>query len=112
MELGQTYKLTIEGYDMNGFGVAHEEKRVIFVEGAMENEVVIAKITNVHKKYAFAQTIRILEASPDRIEPACPYYHQCGGCDLLHVKYGVEKKIKEINISPCFHISLCPALDT
>ena len=54
MEINETYKLTINGYDMNGYGVAKLDNRVIFVEKAMDGEVVIAKITNVHKKYAFA----------------------------------------------------------
>lgn len=95
MEINETYKLTINGYDMNGYGVAKLDNKVIFVEKAMDGEVVIAKITNVHKKYAFAVMIKLLSPSKNRIEPLCPYSQLCGGCDLLHIDYETEKKIKE-----------------
>ena len=95
MEINETYKLTINGYDMNGYGVAKLDNRVIFVEKAMDGEVVIAKITNVHKKYAFAVMIKLLSPSKNRIEPLCPYSQLCGGCDLLHIDYETEKIIKE-----------------
>ncbi len=95
MEVGKTYKVKIEGYDVNGYGVAHIDNKVVFVEGACKDEVVIAKITSPHKKYAFAVCERILEQSNDRITPACPYFELCGGCDLMHIDYNVEKQIKE-----------------
>lgn len=96
MELDQTYKLSIEGYDVNGYGVAHHDNKVVFVEGACKDEVVIARATSVHKKYSFAKTERILgDSSKDRITPACPYYDYCGGCDLLHIDYDTEVSIKE-----------------
>lgn len=95
MEVGKTYKLEIESYDVNGYGVSHIDNKVVFVEKALAGEVVIAKITNIHKKYAFAITIRVLEQSENRIEPKCQYYHLCGGCDLLHLNYDTECYIKE-----------------
>ena len=95
MEIGETYKLKIEGYDMKGYGVAHHEKKVIFVDGALDGETVIARITAPHKKYAFATLERVLEESPDREEPKCPYYGICGGCDLMHMSYKSECLVKE-----------------
>ena len=68
MEIGSTYKLKIEGYDMKGYGVAHYEKKVIFVEGALDGETIIARITSPHKKYAFAVVDRVLEGSLNREE--------------------------------------------
>ena len=95
MELGQTYRLVIEGYDMNGFGVGHLDNRVVFVEGAMKGEDVIVKIINIHKKYAFAEVVKILTKSEFRCEAICPYFGECGGCDLMHMPYEIEKEIKE-----------------
>ncbi len=102
MELGKIYELNITSYDMNGWGVASLDNKVIFVEKAMKAEVVLAKITNIHKKYAFAQTVKVLEASTERIESICPYYEGCGGCDLLHMNYQVECEIKEAKIKNSF----------
>jgi len=95
MEIGNTYKVLIDSYDVNGYGVAHIDKKIVFVEGAMEGEEVICEITNSHKKYAFAKVNRILQKSDKRIESLCPYSEYCGGCDLLYMDYSVEASIKE-----------------
>ena len=95
MELNQTYKVKIDSYDINGYGVCHIDKKIVFVEGAMESEDVIIKITDIHSKFCFAKAIKILAPSNNRIEPKCPYSSFCGGCDLLHMDYETECKIKE-----------------
>ena len=94
MKPSETYNLKIDSFDVNGYGVAHHQNKVIFVMGAMAGETVIARIVNVHKKYAFAEALEILEVSPDRIRPKCPYYEACGGCDLMHMNYECEASIK------------------
>jgi 23S rRNA (uracil1939-C5)-methyltransferase len=98
MNLGETYKVKIDNFDINGYGVAHIDGQVVFVEGAMEGETVICKITNPKRKYSFAEAIKILEPSKDRIEPLCPYYEYCGGCDMMHIKYETECMIKELRV--------------
>lgn len=95
MEEGKVYKVRIEDYDINGLGVAKMEGIVLFVEKALKDEVVLARITSLHKKYAFAKTVKVLEANPERLLSSCPYYEGCGGCDLLHIQYKTECKIKE-----------------
>lgn len=95
MEVGMTYTASVESFDMNGFGVAHIENRVVFIDGAMKEELILCEITNVHKKYAFAKTLKILKASENRIISCCPYSERCGGCDLLHMNYRTECEIKE-----------------
>jgi 23S rRNA (uracil1939-C5)-methyltransferase len=98
MNLGETYKVKIDNFDINGYGVAHIDGQVVFVEGAMEGETVICKITNPKRKYSFAEAIKILEPSKDRVEPSCPYYEYCGGCDMMHIKYETECMIKELRV--------------
>lgn len=102
MEEGKVVQIEIEGYDMNGLGVAKYNGIIVFVSKAMKGETVLAEITNVHKKYAFAKTIRVLQPSVDRIEPVCPYCEGCGGCDLLHMKYETECQVKEDKVRNAF----------
>lgn len=102
MEEGKVYKVTIEDYDINGLGVAKLDGIVIFVEKALKDEVVLAQITSLHKKYAFAKTVKVLEAIPERLVSSCPYYEGCGGCDLLHMQYKTECKIKENKVKTSF----------
>ncbi len=102
MELGKTYELFIEGYDMNGLGVSKKDNVVIFVEKALKGEKVRALITSLHKKYAFAKTVEVLEESSDRTTSPCEYYEGCGGCDLLHMKYNIECMVKEDKVKNSF----------
>ena len=94
MKEKETYKVNIESFDINGYGVCHIDSKVVFVLGAVKDEEVIIEIINVHKKYAFAKIVRILTESPLRVIPNCEYYEHCGGCDMMHIPYNVEAEIK------------------
>ena len=69
----------------DGRGVAsHAEKRV-FVHGALPGERVNVQITSRRRNYDEGEAIEIIEPSPDRVEPQCPHFGQCGGCSLQHL---------------------------
>ena len=95
MEVGQRINTVVDSYDINGYGVCHIDKKIVFAEGAMEGESVIIEITDIHKNFCFAKTIKVLEKSKNRIEEACMFSKLCGGCNLLHIDYETELKIKE-----------------
>ncbi len=61
--------------------------RVVFVRHALPGEEVVAEVTEVHRGYLRADAVEVLSASPDRVEPPCPWARpgRCGGCDLQHV---------------------------
>ena len=90
--------VTIESYDSNGYGVAHVNKKVIFIPKALKDEKVKVKIINDHKKYAFAEIVSFINKSPLRIEEECPYAAYCGGCDFFHMPYDIEAQIKEDSV--------------
>lgn len=102
MEEGKIVKLEIEGYDMNGLGVAKLDGIVVFVSKALKGEVVQAVLTHVHKKYAFAKAVKIITPSLERIVSPCPYEEGCGGCDLLHMQYKTECRVKEDKVKNAF----------
>ena len=95
MVVGQRINTVVDSYDINGYGVCHIDKKIVFAEGAMEGESVIIEITDIHKNFCFAKTIKVLEKSKNRIEEACAFSKLCGGCNLLHMDYETELKIKE-----------------
>lgn len=93
-------KVTIDGLDHYGRGVVRKDK-IIFVENALPKEIVEIKKNKEKKKYIEAETISIEKESKDRCKPNCPYYKECGGCNLLHMRYEKtlsfkENKVKEI----------------
>lgn len=85
--VGQNVNVTIKRLGINGEGVGHVDRQVIFVEGALPDEVVQVKVTKVEKNFAHGMITKIITASPYRIKPACPVYEQCGGCQLQHLSY-------------------------
>ena len=101
MNLSDRRVVTIDTLDHQGRGIAHIDHFVIFVFNALIGEQVEIEITKIKKKIVEAKVIKILKASPERIESICPYFKECGGCDLLHMSYQnqllyKENKVKEI----------------
>lgn len=85
---GERVELTVGAVAHGGHCVARlPEGPVVFVRHAIPGERVIAEITEVHRGYLRADAVTVVDASPDRVEPPCPYAGpgRCGGCDLQHV---------------------------
>ena len=68
--------------------------RVVFVSYAIPGELVIAEVTKTCSQYLEARTVRVLKPSPFRVEPRCQYFGQCGGCQLQHVEYAEQLRMK------------------
>lgn len=85
----------IESLNHQGLGITRVNDKVTFVEQALPGETVDIKVTEEKKKYNLAKIQTIIEKNPNRIEPICPYYEECGGCDFGHVNYETELKYKK-----------------
>jgi 23S rRNA (uracil1939-C5)-methyltransferase len=82
-----------------GEGIALFEGKTCFVQGALPGETVEAQIVQEKKNFAKARTLRVLEASAQRVEPPCPHYGTCGGCQYQHVSYQEERRLKVLQLS-------------
>ena len=101
MKLKDIVELNIESIGMDGEGVAKVDGIVIFVDGALLGETIKAQVIEVKKNFARAKVIKVLSPSKERIEPLCPIFFRCGGCDLQHVNYEYQLKVKKTNIKNC-----------
>ena len=77
-----------------GRGIARSEGRVLFVEGAVPGDVVTVEITKDKKRFGLATVSSVVRASPDRIEPPCPVFDRCGGCDWQMLDLGAQRRWK------------------
>tara|TARA_B100001971_G_C18257642_1_gene583600 strand:- start:241 stop:1434 length:1194 start_codon:yes stop_codon:yes gene_type:complete len=68
--------------------------RVVFVSYAIPGEQVVAEVTETHTQYFEARTVRVLRPSSFRVKPRCQYFGRCGGCQLQHVEYDEQLRIK------------------
>ena len=99
MKVGETLTLNISDVSRGGAGVARPEQgRTVFVPFTMSGDIVNARIIELKKKFANAELIGIIEASPDRITPKCQVFGQCGGCQWQHIPYAKQWQIKVAGI--------------
>lgn len=96
-------ELKIDRLGINGEGIAiidngERENKVCFVDGALPNEIVDVTLTREKTNYCFAELDRIKESSLDRVEPKCPYFGICGGCDIQHMSKDLQLKLKKNTI--------------
>ncbi|HLR78127.1 MAG TPA: 23S rRNA (uracil(1939)-C(5))-methyltransferase RlmD [Burkholderiaceae bacterium] len=85
----------IESLDLKGQGVAHQDGKVVFVDGALPGEKVEIDITRRKKSFDRATVRRILRESPLRVRPACPHFGVCGGCVMQHLEPSAQVAIKQ-----------------
>jgi tRNA/tmRNA/rRNA uracil-C5-methylase (TrmA/RlmC/RlmD family) len=86
--------LKIEEMAFGGKGVAREQGKAVFVPYSIESELVSAEIVREKKQFAEAELVEVKQASPDRVEPQCPYFGRCGGCAYQHISHEHQLAIK------------------
>ena len=94
-------RIKIERLDDNGNGIGYINDKIVFVPNTLPTEEVEIEILKETKKYYKAKVINYLKESNKRIISKCPYYNECGGCNLLHLNYSDTldyKKEKIINV--------------
>ena len=91
---GKVYRAVIDGYASDGAGVARIEGMAVFVKGAVRGETADVFIEHIGHNAAWGRIEKLIEASPARVEPDCPYYGACGGCQFRHMTYEEETESK------------------
>ncbi len=92
----RTMIVTVGDVAAGGHCVARVDGEVYFVRHALPGERVRIEVTDRKKRFAFADAVEILEASPDRVEPPCPWAGpgKCGGCDFQHATHEAQLRLK------------------
>jgi 23S rRNA (uracil1939-C5)-methyltransferase len=86
--------LDVTDLAFGGRGVARENDYVWFVDGGIPGQRVLARIYHVRKQYGEARAVEVVTRSPHQIDPVCPYFGVCGGCQLQHLRYDVQVQAK------------------
>jgi len=90
--------LKIEKLDHYGRGITKLDNKTVFVKDALPDEIVEINIIKEKKNYAEANVLKYIQKSNNRIEPKCPYYNSCGGCNIMHIPYEDQLKFKQNKI--------------
>ncbi|MCD8375621.1 MAG: 23S rRNA (uracil(1939)-C(5))-methyltransferase RlmD, partial [Oscillospiraceae bacterium] len=92
--------LRVLGYGDGGEGVARlPDGMACFVAGALRGELCRVRLQKVGRSCAWGRAEEILEPSPARQVPDCPYFGQCGGCALRHMSYQEELALKQQKVA-------------
>ncbi len=97
----QTYEVEIERLVPGGAGLAHAPGLTLFVSLAAPGDRLRVKIDRLQGTVAFASIVEILKPSPVRVEPPCPYFGRCGGCDFQQLTYQAQLDTKVEIIRDC-----------
>ena len=80
--------ITLESLAYGGDAVGHlADGRTAFVRGGCPGDTVTIRVLEDRGRFVRAEIDRIVEQSPDRVTPPCPYFSVCGGCSWQHVSY-------------------------
>ena len=77
-----------------GHCVARLDGQVVFVRHALPGELVTARVRDVNRRFARADTVEVLAASEHRVRPPCPNAGRCGGCDFQHATPAFQAELK------------------
>jgi len=94
MAIGDIYKLHLENITPGGDALGRLNGKPVFVSGGAPDETVLCQITEDRNTWARAQLLEIVEPSSVRVNAVCAFYTQCGGCNLQHIDYETQLKIK------------------
>src|SRR6266480_4457619 len=94
-------EVTIERILPGGLGLAHAEGRTIMVALAAAGDHLRVSIDRVKGNVSFASIEEIITPSPSRVDPPCPYFGRCGGCDFQQMNYQSQLDAKAEIIRDC-----------
>ena len=88
----------IERLDHQGRGITYINGKIAFVKDTLPGEEIELKIIKENSKLIEAEPTNFLKESQLRVKELCPYYKECGGCNLLHMSYEEQIKYKQSKI--------------
>ncbi len=84
---GDELELRLAEFDARGETSSEVDGAPATVEGGIPGELVRAEVVKVFPERVVLRVVDVIEPSPDRVEPPCPYYSSCSGCQWQHVSY-------------------------
>ena len=95
------HDVLIDRLDHQGRGIGYINGKIVFVKNALPGESVKVNIIHENKKFYEGIVAEYYSRCSDRFDVLCPYYNDCGGCDIMHMNYGFQhdykvNKVKDI----------------
>ena len=92
-------ELDITALVHGGRGLGHYDGKAVFVPMTMPGDRVACRVVKSKRRFAEAELTELIQPSPLRREPLCPYFGSCGGCQWQHLPYSEQARWKELTFS-------------
>ena len=105
---GDVLELRLGEFDARGESVSEIDGAPANVAGGIPGETVRAEVVKVFPERVALKVVDVIEPSPDRVVPPCPYYSDCSGCQWQHVAYQrqLDEKTHRVEVALAAHESL------
>lgn len=87
--------LTFEDLTHDGNGVGKVDGYPLFVPYGLPGEEALVKVVKVNKKFGYGKLLEVKKPSPNRVQPPCNVFYQCGGCQIQHMNYEMQLQMKQ-----------------
>jgi len=88
-------RLTLGQMTNRGHCLAHtEDGLAVFVAYGLPGEEVVAEVGRAYREHLEAHVVEVISAAPERVQPLCPYFGSCGGCNFQHMPYERQLELK------------------
>ncbi|GEN32363.1 23S rRNA (uracil1939-C5)-methyltransferase [Cerasibacillus quisquiliarum] len=87
--------LTFEDLTHDGQGVGKVDGYPLFVPYGLPGEEALVKVVKVNKKFGYGKLLEVKKPSPNRVQPPCNVFYQCGGCQIQHMNYEMQLQMKQ-----------------
>lgn len=91
----ETITLSFEDLTREGNGVGKVDGYPLFVPNVLPGEKAKVKVVRVNRNFGYGKLLHIIKESPERVDPPCDVYEQCGGCQLQHMSYSLQLQMKQ-----------------
>ncbi|MEN1759176.1 23S rRNA (uracil(1939)-C(5))-methyltransferase RlmD [Anoxynatronum sibiricum] len=99
MKLNEKFTVTIEDLTHEGEGVAKVDGFPLFIPNALPGDEMVVMVTRVRKNFGLASKQQLINPSPNRVNPLCELFNQCGGCQTMSLNYPTQLIFKEKRVS-------------
>ncbi|PAD15247.1 23S rRNA (uracil(1939)-C(5))-methyltransferase RlmD [Shouchella clausii] len=95
VQKNETLTVTIEDLTHEGAGVAKVNGYALFIPQALPGETVDIKVVKTKAGYGYGRLLQVQTKSEHRVEPPCPIFYKCGGCQIQHMDYSAQLAYKQ-----------------
>jgi 23S rRNA (uracil1939-C5)-methyltransferase len=90
--------LDIDALSYGPYGIGRHEGKAVMIPKTAPGDKVVVRIVEAKERYSIGEVIRLVEPSPLRQNPPCPYVSECGGCPWQHLRYEAQLKAKQQSV--------------